>query len=346
MSTALMILALAVVAAALAFDYINGFHDAANAVATVVSTGVPAFCAPTIFLARHLELRRCALTGTAVATPTISAPGLIEAGAVTQVVVAVGPAVRHRLEPGHLSDFGIPSSSSHALVGGLVGSALAHAGGSAIHVPGLIKVVQSLIISPLVGFAIAFALMLALLWICRKSNPSRLTRTFRHLQIASAGFMAVSHGSNDAQKTMGIIAMSLAVYSGGSHAAEHFEVPVWVMAVCAIAMGAGTMAGGVRIIKTMGTKIIDLKPIHGFARPEFPAAAVTILAASHLGLPVSTTHVISGAIMAASDRAQAGVSAVRWGVTARIAWAWVLTIPVSAAISWSCYHPLGLTLGY
>jgi len=203
-------------------------------------------------------------------------------------------------------------------------------------------VVQSLIISPLVGFAIAFVLMLALLWICRKSNPSRLTRTFRHLQIASAGFMAVSHGSNDAQKTMGIIAMSLAVYSGGSHAVEHFEVPVWVMAVCAIAMGAGTMAGGVRIIKTMGTKIIDLKPIHGFAAET--SAAVTILAASHLGLPVSTTHVISGAIMGVGSSQR--VSAVRWGVTARIAWAWVLTIPVSAVISWSCYHPIGLALGY
>jgi PiT family inorganic phosphate transporter len=320
MSTALLILAL-VVAAALAFDYINGFHDAANAVATVVSTGVlPLRTA--ILLAALLNFAG-ALTGTAVAA-TIGT-GLIEAEAVTQVVVlsALLGAIAWNLVTWY---FGIPSSSSHALVGGLVGSALAHAGGRAIHVPGLVKVVRSLIFSPMIGFAIAFVLMIALMWIFRKGNPSRLSRTFRHLQIASAG----------------IIAMSLAVYSGGSHAAEHFEVPVWVMAACAMAMGAGTMAGGVRIIKTMGTKIIDLKPIHGFAAET--SAAVTILAATHLGLPVSTTHVISGAIMGVGSSQR--VSAVRWGVTARIAWAWVLTIPISAAVSWGCYHPIGLVLGY
>ena len=336
MSTTLLILAL-VVAAALAFDYINGFHDAANAVATVVSTGVlPLRTA--ILLAALLNFAG-ALTGTAVAA-TIGT-GLIEAGAVTQVVVlsALLGAIFWNLVTWY---FGIPSSSSHALVGGLAGSALAHAGGRAIHIPGLVKVVQSLIISPLVGFGLAFVLMITLMWVCRKGNPSRLSRSFRHLQIASAGFMAVSHGSNDAQKTMGIIAMSLAVYSGGSHAAEHFDVPVWVMAACATAMGAGTMAGGLRIIKTMGTKIIDLKPIHGFAAET--SSAVTILAASHLGLPVSTTHVISGAIMGVGSSQR--VSAVRWGVTARIAWAWVLTIPISAAVSWGCYHPIGLILGY
>ena len=336
MSTALLILAL-VVAAALAFDYINGFHDAANAVATVVSTGVlPLRTA--ILLAALLNFAG-ALTGTAVAA-TIGT-GLIEAGAVTQVVVlsALIGAIAWNLITWY---FGIPSSSSHALVGGMVGSAMAHAGGSAIHVPGLVKVVESLIISPMVGFALAFILMITLMWVCRKGNPSRLNRSFRHLQVASAGFMAVSHGSNDAQKTMGIIAMSLAVYSGGSHAAEHFDVPVWVMAACATAMGAGTMAGGVRIIKTMGTKIIDLKPVHGFAAET--SAAVTILAASHLGLPVSTTHVISGAIMGVGSSQR--VSAVRWGVTARIAWAWVLTIPISAAVAWGCYYPIGLALGY
>ena len=153
--------------------------------------------------------------------------------------------------------------------------------------------------------------------------------------------MALSHGSNDAQKTMGIITMSLALYSGGSQAAAHFHVPLWVMVACAVAMGAGTMAGGVRIIKTMGTKIIDLKPIHGFAAET--SAAVTILAASHLGMPVSTTHVISGAIMGVGSSQR--VSAVRWGVTARIAWAWVLTIPVSAAVAWGCYQLLDIVLG-
>ncbi len=336
MSTALLILALVLVAA-LAFDYINGFHDAANAVATVVSTGVlPLRTA--ILLAALLNFAG-ALTGTAVAA-TIGT-GLIEPSAVTQVVVfsALLGATFWNLVTWY---FGIPSSSSHALVGGLVGSAMAHAGGRAIRVPGLIKVVQSLVISPLVGFGIGFALMLGLFWICRRRRPSRLSRSFRRLQVVSAGFMALSHGSNDAQKTMGIIAMSLAVYSGGSHTAEHFQVPIWVMMVCATAMGAGTMAGGVRIIKTMGTKIIDLKPIHGFAAET--GAAITILTASHLGLPVSTTHVISGAIMGVGSSQR--VSAVRWGVTARIAWAWVLTIPISAAVAWSCYHPIGLALGY
>jgi PiT family inorganic phosphate transporter len=335
MSAGLMILVL-VVAAALLFDYINGFHDAANAVATVVSTGVlPLRTA--ILLAALLNFLG-ALTGTAVAA-TIGT-GLIQPQAITQVVVlsALVGAILWNLVTWY---FGIPSSSSHALVGGLVGSAMAHAGGRSIHVPGLVRVIESLVVSPVIGMAIGFAFMIALFWVCRRRSPQRLNRVFRRLQVASAGFMALSHGSNDAQKTMGIIAMSLAVYRGGSRAGEHFEVPTWVMAACAIAMGAGTMSGGVRIIKTMGTKIIDLKPIHGFAAET--AAAATILTASHLGLPVSTTHVISGAIMGvgASQR----VSAVRWGVTARIAWAWVLTIPISAAVAWACYYPLELALG-
>jgi PiT family inorganic phosphate transporter len=334
-NTALLILVLVVVAA-LAFDYINGFHDAANAIATVVSTGVLPL--RTAILLTALLNFAGALTGTAVAA-TIG-KGLVEPGAVTQVVVlsALVGAILWNLVTWF---FGIPSSSSHALVGGLVGSALAHAGGRSIQSDGLIKVIESLVVSPLIGFGIGFLLMLLIFWVCRGMSPTRLSRAFRRLQVASAAFMAVSHGSNDAQKTMGIIAMSLALYTGGSDAAAHFRVPIWVMVACAAAMGFGTMAGGVRIIKTMGTKIIDLKPVHGFAAET--SAAATILAASHLGLPVSTTHVISGAIMGvgASQR----VSAVRWGVTARIAWAWVLTIPVSAAVSWGCYRLLGLTLG-
>jgi PiT family inorganic phosphate transporter len=334
MSTALVILVL-VVAAALAFDYINGFHDAANAVATVVSTGVlPLRTA--VLMAAILNFIG-ALTGTAVAE-TIGT-GLVQTQAITQVVVlsALLAAILWNLTTWY---FGIPSSSSHALVGGLVGSAMAHAGSQSIHVPGLLKVVESLVVSPIVGLVLGFAFMIGLFWICRNRSPRRLDGTFRRLQVLSAGFMALSHGSNDAQKTMGIIAMSLAVYHGGSHASEHFEVPTWVMAACAVAMGAGTMSGGVRIIKTMGTKIIDLKPIHGFAAET--SAAATILTASHLGLPVSTTHVISGAIMGVGSSQR--VSAVRWGVTARIAWAWVLTIPISAAVAWLCYHPLEAAL--
>jgi PiT family inorganic phosphate transporter len=317
-----------VVIVALAFDYVNGFHDAANAVATVVSTGVlPLRTA--ILLAALLNFVG-ALTGTAVAA-TIG-KGLIEPGAVTQVVVlsALLGATLWNLLTWY---FGIPSSSSHALVGGLVGSAAAHAGGRSIRFGGLISVIESLVISPLVGFALGFLLMIAIIWICRRRSPARTSRIFRRLQIASAGFMALSHGSNDAQKTMGIIAMALAVYAGGSQAEAHFHVPIWVMVACATAMGAGTMAGGVRIIKTMGTKIIELKPVDGFAAET--SAAVTILTASHLGLPVSTTHVLSGAIMGVGSSRR--VSAVRWGVTVRIMWAWVLTIPVSAVVSAICY---------
>jgi PiT family inorganic phosphate transporter len=334
LNTALLVLVLVVVAA-LAFDYINGFHDAANAVATVVSTGVlPLRTA--ILLAALLNFAG-ALTGTAVAA-TIGR-GLIEPSAVTQVVVlsALLAATLWNLVTWY---FGIPSSSSHALVGGLVGSAMAHAGAHSIRADGLIKVIESLIVSPVVGFALGFVLMVAIVWACKGRSPSRLSRTFRRLQIASAGFMAVSHGSNDAQKTMGIIAMSLALYAGESQAGAHFHVPLWVMVACAAAMGAGTMAGGVRIIKTMGTKIIELKPIDGFAAET--SAAVTILAASHLGMPVSTTHVLSGAIMGVGSSRR--VSAVRWGVTVRIMWAWVLTIPVSAAVAWAGYHFLHLAL--
>ena len=317
-----------VVLAALAFDYINGFHDAANAVATVVSTGVlPLRTA--ILLAAALNVLG-AFTGTAVAS--MIGQGLVEPGSVSQAVVlaALLGAIAWNLVTWY---FGIPSSSSHALVGGLVGAALAHAGPRAIRLEGLLKVVESLVVSPLAGFAIGFAIMIALFWICRRGRPSRLARTFRRLQMVSAGFMAVSHGSNDAQKTMGIIALSLAAYGGASEGASRFVIPAWVIIVCAVAMGLGTMAGGVRIIRTMGTKIIDLKPIHGFAAET--GAAITILTASHLGLPVSTTHVISGAIMGVGSSQR--VSAVRWGVTVRILWAWVLTIPISATASWLCY---------
>jgi len=334
LNTAFLILVLVVVAA-LAFDYINGFHDAANAVATVVSTGVlPLRTA--ILLAALLNFAG-ALTGTAVAA-TIG-KGLIEPSAVTQVVVLsalIGATVWNLVT----WYFGIPSSSSHALVGGLVGSAMAHAGGRSIRFEGLIKVIESLVVSPLVGFALGFVLMVAIVWACRRRSPSRLSRAFRRLQVASAGFMALSHGSNDAQKTMGIIAMSLALYSSESQSGAHFHVPLWVMVACAAAMGAGTMAGGVRIIKTMGTKIIELRPVDGFAAET--SAAVTILAASHLGMPVSTTHVLSGAIMGVGSSRR--ISAVRWGVTVRIMWAWVLTIPVSAAVAWACYQLLHLAL--
>jgi len=331
MTTILLVLILVVVVA-LVFDYINGFHDTANAIATVVSTGVlPIRTA--ILLAAGLNFGG-ALLGTAVAS-TIG-KGLIQPAAVSQVVVlsALVGAIFWNLFTWY---FGIPSSSSHALVGGLVGAAVAHAGPSAVQGEGLTKVVKSLIVSPIVGFWVAFMVMIVIFWVIRGARPAVLSRVFRRLQMVSAGFMALSHGSNDAQKTMGIITMSIVAYGAvtGSKAGK-FDVPIWVVVACATAMAFGTAAGGLRIIKTMGTKIIDLKPMHGFAAET--AAAATILTSSALGMPVSTTHVITGCIMGAG--ASQRVSAVRWGVTTKILWAWVLTIPISAVVAWGCHHLL------
>jgi PiT family inorganic phosphate transporter len=335
--SAVLFVVILVVVVALVFDYINGFHDTANAIATVVSTGVlPIRTA--ILLAAMLNFGG-ALLGTAVAN-TIS-NGLVEPLVVTQVVVlsALLGAILWNLFTWY---FGIPSSSSHALVGGLVGAGVARAGTGAVQVPGLVKIVKSLVVSPIVGFFTAFAVMIVIFWIVRGARPARLSRVFRRLQIFSAGFMALSHGSNDAQKTMGIITMSLFAYGAVSagHAGKP-EVPLWVKLACAVAMALGTAAGGVRIIKTMGTKIIDLKPIHGFAAET--AAAATILTSSALGMPVSTTHVITGCIMGAG--ASQRVSAVRWGVTTKILWAWVLTIPISATVAWLCHHVADALLG-
>jgi PiT family inorganic phosphate transporter len=321
-----LITLVAVVLTALVFDYINGFHDTANAIATVVSTGVlPIRTA--VLLAAVLNFAG-ALMGTAVAS-TIG-KGTIDPSQVTQVVVlcALLGAIFWNLFTWY---FGIPSSSSHALIGGLVGAASARAGFGVVQRAGLEKTVTALVSSPLIGFGLGFILMILILWTVRRMRPTRVNRAFRWLQMASACLMATSHGSNDAQKTMGIITMALV--AAGQLPSNGFHIPTWVVLACASAMAAGTAAGGIRIIKTMGTKIIDLKPIHGFAAET--SAAIVIFGASHLGLPVSTTHVISGTIMGvgASQR----VSAVRWGVTTRILWAWLLTIPVSALVSSVCY---------
>lgn len=325
-----------VVIAALAFDYINGFHDTANAIATVVSTGVlPIRTA--VMIAALLNFVG-AFTGTAVAS-TIG-KGLIVPDSITQVVVlsALMGAIFWNLFTWY---FGIPSSSSHALVGGLVGAALAKTGVSAIQMEGLIKIVKSLITSPIIGFFIAFVVMIVIMWVCRGRSPYRLSGLFRKLQMVSASIMAFSHGSNDAQKTMGIITMSLVAYGAVQSTGGKFHVPAWVVFSCALAMALGTAAGGMRIIKTMGTKIIDLKPVHGFAAET--SAAITILSASAMGMPVSTTHVISGCIMGVGS--SQSISAVRWGVTTRILWAWVLTIPIAAVVSAGCYLLFRIPLG-
>ncbi len=333
--TTLLIL---VVLAAVVFDYINGFHDAANAIATVVSTGVLPL--RTAVLLAGIFNFVGAITGTAVAT-TI-ATGFADPADVTQVVVlaALTSACLWNLITWW---FGIPSSSSHALIGGLCGAVVAHAGVDAFQWSTLgKKVLVPLVVSPALGFVMAFFVMIGLLWIFRRFRPTTVHRTSRRLQLVSACMMAFSHGSNDAQKSMGIITLALIAFvsAGGVGVPNwmlpvHEEVPRWVILICATAIALGTFAGGQRIIKTMGTKIIKISPLQGFAAET--AGTATILTASHFGVPVSTTHCVNAAIMGVG--ASRRISAVRWGVAGNIFLAWVLTMPVSALIAY------GLLLG-
>jgi PiT family inorganic phosphate transporter len=335
-------LLLAVVIAAVIFDYINGFHDAANAIATVVSTGVlPIRTA--VLIAGALNFVG-AMAGTAVAKTIAS--GFAEPAIVTQAVVlaALFGAIIWNLITWW---YGIPSSSSHALIGGLCGAVVGHAGVAAFKWSALgAKVLLPLVVSPTLGFFAAFFIMIGLLWLVRRARPGAVQRGSRRLQLLSASLMAFSHGSNDAQKSMGIITLALLAYvAAGPHAAlpawvlpHGHDVPTWVIVVCAAAIGLGTMAGGKRIIKTMGTKIIRITPLQGFAAET--AGAATILAASHLGVPVSTTHCINACIMGvgASNR----ISAVRWGVAGNIVVAWILTIPAAAVMSFAAMKAIAL----
>ena len=326
-------LLIAVIITALVFDFINGFHDAANAIATVVSTGVlPIRTA--VFIAGIFNFVG-AVMGTAVAK-TISS-GLTDPQVVTQTVVLsalIGACAWNLITWW----WGIPSSSSRALIGGLAGAVVAHAGLGAFMWSALIrKVIVPLVLSPSIGFVAAFFLMIALLWIVRRARPQRVHRASRRLQLVSACLMALSHGSNDAQKSMGIITLALVAYAAAGHAQiprwifpVAGEVPGWVITSCAAAIALGTMAGGKRIIKTMGTKIIRISPIQGFAAET--AGALTILGASRLGIPVSTTHCINACIMGVG--ASKRISAVRWGVAGNILIAWIVTLPLSAAISY------------
>jgi PiT family inorganic phosphate transporter len=350
-----MVLLLAVLLAALVFEYINGFHDAANAIATVVSTKV---LTPrqAILLAAAGNLIG-AFMGTAVAA-TIGV-GLVDAHAVTTftVLVALLAAIVWGLVTWWL---GLPSSSSHALIGGLCGAALsaAHFDWSVLkwntlsssgHVEGLWpKVVLPMVTSPLLGFifgaALMFFIIVAFYWI----TPHASKVVFGRLQLVSASFMAISHGSNDAQKTMGII--SLALFSATTAGTlDHlppflsflrtpvFHVAPWIIFLCACTMAAGTAAGGWRIIRTLGSKVVKLQPVHGFAAET--SAATIIELASYFGIPVSTTHVVSTAIMGVG--ATKRLSAVKWGIVNRIIWAWILTLPVTAGIA-VLFHRIGL----
>ena len=340
-------LLIAVVVMAIVFDYINGFHDAANAIATVVSTGVlPIRTA--VFLAAILNFGG-AITGTAVAN-TI-AKGFTDPAVVTQTVVLatlIGASAWNLITWW----YGIPSSSSHALIGALAGAVVAHASLSAFKWSALVqKVLVPLVASPTIGFIVAFFVMVSLMWIVRRMRPSTVQTGSRRLQLVSAGFMALAHGSNDAQKSMGIITLALVSFASAGHALPEWlpqwvlpvgdGVPLWVVIVCAAAIAAGTAAGGTRIIKTMGTKILRITPLQGFAAET--AGAFTILGASHFGIPVSTTHVINACIMGVG--ASKRVSAVRWGVATNILIAWVVTLPLSAALAFVSMKVLGFFLG-
>jgi PiT family inorganic phosphate transporter len=312
---------------AIAFDYINGFHDTANAIATSVSTRAlkPGYAIAMSATANFVG----ALTGTAVAHTVGEGLVDIQPSVDGQVVIAAAlvGAIAWNLLTWRL---GIPSSSSHALIGGLLGAVLAATGFGAWQMDGILtKVLVPLVGSPVVGFTVGLLLMALLFNVFRRAHPGRLNAVFRRLQVLSAAYMAFSHGSNDAQKTMGI--MTLALVSAG--VLDTFEVPLWVIITAATAISLGTAAGGWRIIKTMGTKVVKLDPVHGFAAET--TAATVIFGASQLGMPVSTTHVISSAIMGvgSSDR----MKTVRWGVARSIVTAWVLTLPASGATAVVAY---------
>lgn len=322
-----------VIILALAFDYINGMHDTANAIATVVSTRV---LSPrnAIILAASLNFVG-ALWSEAVAK-TIG-KGIIDPSVINQttVMAALVAAIAWNLITWY---FGIPSSSSHALIGGVIGAGIATAGVDKLNVEGIVKVVKGLIFSPIIGASIAFLIMLLILWTFRNVPPGKSNRWFKGLQMASASIMAFSHGMGDAQKSMGIIVMAL--LAGGMMDPNHVHVPLWVKLSCASFMAIGTASGGWRIIKTLGHKMIKLQPVHGFAAEA--AASTVILTASSWGIPVSTTHSISGAIMGVGMTRR--LNSVRWDVAGQMVFAWVLTIPVTALIGYLVEK--GITLAF
>jgi PiT family inorganic phosphate transporter len=321
---------LAIVAVALAFDFINGFHDAANSIATVVSTRVLSPGKAVVWAAFFNFL--AVLVFNVKVAETIGR-GMVDVNALTLTVIFAG------LSGAIIWDlitwfFGLPTSSSHALIGGYAGAAVARAGLGVILPSGWTKTLTFIVVSPAIGLAGGLALMTAIYWIFRSTPPTRVDQWFRRLQLLSAGFFSLTHGGNDAQKTMGVIAGVLLT----SKYIDHFYVPAWVIGACYLAIAGGTLAGGWRIIHTMGSKITKLQPVNGFAAETGGAIAVGI--STHFGIPVSTTHAITGAIVGVGSTKR--LSAVRWGVAGRIVWAWVLTIPAAAGIAALMYHVLAL----
>jgi PiT family inorganic phosphate transporter len=320
---------------AVLFDYTNGFHDAANAIATSVSTqaltpGTAVLMAATLNFTGALISTQVALT---------LGQGIVVTDIVTMVVVlaALFGAIAWNVITWR---FGLPTSSSHSLTGGLVGAAIAKAGLDGVQWAGLVdKFMIPTLLAPVIGLVIGAVFIVIIYWVFRHAQPARLQRRFRLAQTASAAFMAFSHGSNDAQKTMGV--MTLALVAGGIVPASNFHVPIWVIVVSASAMAAGTLAGGWRIIRTVGGRIVKIAPPQGFAA-ETSAGAV-LLATAHLGYPVSTTHVITGSIMGAGGVGR--VKAVRWGVAGSILVAWVITLPAAGLVAAGSYLVMRLVFG-
>ncbi len=321
---------------AFAFDYMNGFHDAANSIATVVSTGVlrpgqavlfAAFFNFIAYFVFHLSV--AATIGKGIVLPNVVDMHVIFGaliGAITWNIITWY--------------YGIPSSSSHALIGGIVGAVIAKAGSSALITSGVLKIVAFIFISPFLGFVLGSLMMVGVAWICRRAKPSQTDRWFRRLQLVSAAAYSLGHGGNDAQKTAGIIWLLLiAATTAGVKGLPTWMVatkdylPIWVVIACYVCIGAGTMFGGWRIVKTMGQKITKLKPVGGFCAET--GGAITLFTATAMGIPVSTTHTITGAIVGVGSTHR--MSAVRWGVAGNIVWAWIFTIPASAFVAAVAY---------
>src|SRR2546422_1359924 len=316
-----LLLMVFIILVALAFDYINGFHDAANSIATVVSTRV---LTPMQAVAWAAFFNFVAAFGFGVQVAKTVGKGVVQPAVVDQWVIlgALTGAIAWNLITWY---FGIPSSSSHALIGGFAGAAVAKAGWGALIPSGLLKITVFIVLAPVIGMILGFALMVATLWIFRGARPSRVDALFRRLQLVSAAFYSLGHGTNDAQKTMGIIAILL--FTSGYM--KEFHVPVWVILTCHAAIAAGTLAGGWRIVKTLGMRITKLRPIGGFSAET--AGAVTLLGTALWGIPVSTTHTITGGSMGVG--ATHRLTAVRWGVARESGWGWVLKSPSFAPIS-------------
>jgi PiT family inorganic phosphate transporter len=308
---------------ALAFDFMNGFHDAANSIATVVSTGVLRPGQAVLFAAffNFVAIFIFHLSVAATVGKGIVQPGIVD----THVVFgALTGAITWNFITWY---YGIPSSSSHALIGGIVGAVIGKAGTEALVTSGILKTVIFIFVSPLLGFLLGSLMMLLVAWVFRRATPSRVDRWFRRMQIVSAGAYSLGHGGNDAQKTIGIIWMLL--IATGYVSSSDTSPPAWTVVCCYMAIGAGTMFGGWRIVKTMGQKITKLKPVGGFCAET--GGAITLFLATALGIPVSTTHTITGAIVGVGSAQRA--SAVRWGVAGNIVWAWIFTIPASAFVA-------------